>query len=139
MTPSWKIADPLDATLLGMMRLRSPSGQFETTTFLNPTTALALRGTGITVTSTDPGFAGQLSIVDGLAGDYNSDNSVDAADYVGWRKMLGTTNVSEYSGGDGDGDRRIDQDDYALTSSRATAPHCVMRACHVLAAAARSW
>jgi hypothetical protein len=115
-----------------MMRLRSPSGQFETTT--NPTNALALRGTGITMTSTDPGFAGQLSIVDGLAGDYNSDNSVDAADYVVRRTMLGTTNVSEYSGADGDGDRRIDQDDYALPSSRAAAPHCVMRACHGLQA-----
>ena len=39
-----------------------------------------------------------------LPGDYNLDHSVDAADYVLWRKTLGTTGVPAYSGADGDGD-----------------------------------
>jgi hypothetical protein len=32
-------------------------------------------------------------ISEGLTGDFNRDNSVDAADYVAWRKGLGTTHV----------------------------------------------
>ena len=37
-------------------------------------------------------------------GDYNRDLVVDAADYVLWRKTLGTTGVPAFSGADGDGD-----------------------------------
>jgi uncharacterized protein YjbI with pentapeptide repeats len=44
-------------------------------------------------------------------GDYNDDHSVDAADYVVWRKTLGTT-VSNYSGADGDGDGSVEGDDH---------------------------
>jgi hypothetical protein len=47
-----------------------------------------------------------------LPGDYNLDNVVDAADYVAWRKTLGTTGLPAYSGADGDGDTTIDDDDY---------------------------
>jgi hypothetical protein len=50
----------------------------------------------------------------GLPGDYNQDNIVDAADYVVWRKTLGTTVAPIYSGADGDGDGAIDQDDYGV-------------------------
>jgi hypothetical protein len=46
-----------------------------------------------------------------LPGDYNRNGSVDAGDYVVWRKTLGTTGITAYSGADGDGDT-IDQDDY---------------------------
>jgi hypothetical protein len=35
--------------------------------------------------------AGMLAVVPGLAGDFNADGSVDAADYAMWRKELGTT------------------------------------------------
>jgi hypothetical protein len=49
-----------------------------------------------------------------LLGDYNLNGVVDAADYVVWRKTLGGTNVSAYSGADGDGDTTIDQDDYVV-------------------------
>jgi hypothetical protein len=45
-------------------------------------------------------------------GDYNCGAAVDAADYVVWRKLLGTTGVAVYSGADGDGDTTIDVDDY---------------------------
>jgi glucose/arabinose dehydrogenase len=45
-------------------------------------------------------------------GDFNGDSKVDAADYVVWRKTLGTTGVAAYSGADGDGDGGIDQGDF---------------------------
>jgi hypothetical protein len=47
----------------------------------------------------------------GLA-DYNLDHHVDTADYVMWRKLLGTSAVSQSSGADGDGDSSVDPDDY---------------------------
>jgi hypothetical protein len=47
-------------------------------------------------------------------GDFNGDAKVDAADYVVWRKTLGTTGVPAYSGADGDGDGAIDQGDLAV-------------------------
>lgn len=49
-----------------------------------------------------------------IPGDYNQDGIVDAADYVVWRKFLGTTGVTAYTGADGDGDSTIDQDDHGV-------------------------
>jgi hypothetical protein len=46
-----------------------------------------------------------------LIGDYNLDQSVDAADYVMWRKLQGTP-VTPWSGPDGNGDGVVEQDDY---------------------------
>jgi hypothetical protein len=46
-------------------------------------------------------------------GDYNQNGEVDAADYVVWRKTLGSA-VAPYSGADGDGDGLVDQDDYGV-------------------------
>jgi hypothetical protein len=46
-----------------------------------------------------------------LAGDYNLNGTVDAADYVLWRKTNGDI-VAPFSGADGDGDGMIDDDDY---------------------------
>jgi hypothetical protein len=45
------------------------------------------------------------------AGDYNVNGNVDAADYVLWRKMLGT-NVPNGTGADGSGNGVVDQADY---------------------------
>jgi hypothetical protein len=77
---------------------------------------------GLTTDQRGPGFprviGGQADIgafevqPAGLPGDYNQNNVVDAADYVLWRKTLGTTGVPAFSGADGDGDTIIDQDDY---------------------------
>jgi hypothetical protein len=52
-----------------------------------------------------------------LAGDYNSDATADAADYVVWRKFLGNSAVASPTpnhspGGDGNGDGQIGPDDY---------------------------
>ena len=48
-----------------------------------------------------------------LTGDYNGDNSVDAADYVVWRKTLNQT-VPNGTQADGDGNGVIQQADYAV-------------------------
>jgi hypothetical protein len=48
-----------------------------------------------------------------LPGDYNRDGSVDAADYVMWRKTLSMT-VPQYEGADGDGDTTIGNGDYSV-------------------------
>ena len=66
-------------------------------------------GPGQTVTGIDIGN----SPVPRLSGDYNLDNSVDSADVVLWRNMLGET-VLPYAGADGDGDGVVDQDDHAI-------------------------
>ena len=46
-----------------------------------------------------------------LAGDYNRDGVVNAADYLLWRKSLGAT-VTRFAGADGDGSGVIDVADY---------------------------
>ena len=46
-----------------------------------------------------------------LPGDYNGNGVVDAADYTVWRDSLNSTAVL---GADGDGDHRVDQDDYEV-------------------------
>jgi hypothetical protein len=46
-----------------------------------------------------------------VAGDYNEDGRVDAADYVVWRRSLGAA-VHAFSGADGNGNGTIDQADY---------------------------
>jgi hypothetical protein len=46
-----------------------------------------------------------------LSGDYNRDNSVDARDYVFWRKTLGAS-VTPFAAADGNGNSAIDPGDY---------------------------
>jgi Protein of unknown function (DUF1559)/Bacterial Ig domain/Dockerin type I domain len=50
--------------------------------------------------------------VTSFAGDYNQDGAVDAADYVLWRKGLGSTRLVPFSGADGNGDGAVDELDY---------------------------
>jgi CSLREA domain-containing protein len=47
-----------------------------------------------------------------LRGDYNRDEIVDVADFVMWSKLSVLTEVPAYSGADGNGDTRVDNDDY---------------------------
>jgi hypothetical protein len=47
----------------------------------------------------------------GLPGDYNTNQAVDAADFVIWRKTKGS-NVLQYAGADGSGNSKIDDADY---------------------------
>jgi hypothetical protein len=46
-----------------------------------------------------------------LAGDYNGNGTVDAADYVVWRDTLGSTTMLA---ADGDDDGDVDQHDYTV-------------------------
>lgn len=48
-----------------------------------------------------------------VAGDYNGNQTVDAADYVVWRNTLGTF-VAASTGADGDGSSQIDAGDYTV-------------------------
>jgi hypothetical protein len=50
-------------------------------------------------------------IVPPLGGDYNQDAAVDIADFVIWRKAIGTM-VPPFTGADGNGNGTIDQADY---------------------------
>lgn len=56
-----------------------------------------------------------------LTGDYNQNQIVDGADYVLWRKTQGT-NVSQYSGADGNGDSTVDDADYNVWRSHFGEP-----------------
>jgi hypothetical protein len=49
-----------------------------------------------------------------LAGDYNRDDAVGAADYVMWRKTSGTSVTSLGDGADGDHNGTIDERDYVV-------------------------
>jgi hypothetical protein len=48
-----------------------------------------------------------------LPGDYNRDETVDAADYVLWRKTMGS-GVSTFDGADGNGSGYVDPEDYPV-------------------------
>ncbi len=52
-----------------------------------------------------------------LAGDYNGDGAIDAADYTVWRDALGSP-VTAFTGADGDGDGIVTAADRAVWSSR---------------------
>jgi hypothetical protein len=45
-------------------------------------------------------------------GDYNGNGSVDAGDYVVWRRTLGRTGIAAGSGADGNSNEQIDSGDY---------------------------
>ena len=61
-------------------------------------------------------FEIQLTDVPQLPGDYNGNQTVDAADYVIWRKTLGLQ-VNRYQGADGNGNNSIDADDFSVWRS----------------------
>jgi hypothetical protein len=56
-----------------------------------------------------------------LSGDYNRDNSVDARDYVFWRKTLGAS-VTAFTAADGNGNSLIDPGDYDVWRGHFGAP-----------------
>ena len=66
------------------------------------------------------GWSASWTSAEIAAGDYNQDTNVDAADYVVWRKTLGTTGVPANSGADGE----IGQGDYDVWTANfgETAP-----------------
>jgi hypothetical protein len=61
----------------------------------------------------DVGAVERQPIPPAVFGDYNHDGTVDAGDYVVWRKTLGS-NVANFSGADGSGNGVVDQTDHAI-------------------------
>lgn len=57
---------------------------------------------------------GAIGVVPELAGDFNFDGVVDAADYTIWRDTLGQTGLSPYSSADANGDGTISGHDYLI-------------------------
>ena len=51
-----------------------------------------------------------------ILGDYNLNGTVDAADYVMWRKTLSASVAPPFTGADGDGDSTIDPDDHGCVA-----------------------
>jgi hypothetical protein len=68
---------------------------------------------GDTNSSTDV-FAATIPNVSRQLGDFNQNGVVDAADYVLWRRQLGTTGVTPYSGADGSGNGSVGPEDYGV-------------------------
>jgi len=58
-----------------------------------------------------------VTTIDSPAGDYNGNGVVDAADYVLWRKLQGTTGGASYLA-DSEPDGDVDNDDYIYWQSR---------------------
>jgi hypothetical protein len=81
-----------------------------------PAANVTANGGNSTPSSLDgqPGTVHIAPCNDNVQGDYNRNGVVDAADYVTWRKTLGTTGVPAFSGADGDGDGMITQADYVV-------------------------
>lgn len=72
-------------------------------------------------TSSDPNFwhaSAVLTVTLVLAGDFNNDGAIDAADYTVWRNNLGAEGLTPYTGGDGNGDGRVTDEDYVVWKSR---------------------
>jgi serralysin len=80
--------------------------------------------TNISVTPNSPtNFAGAVGAVNVPpplvpTGDYNGDQSVDAADYTIWRDNLGAAAAPKGSGADGDADGTINDGDYAFWKTK---------------------
>lgn len=59
-------------------------------------------------------FSNEGPVVPALLGDYNRDSIVNAADYTVWRNSLWQTDLTGYSGADGDGNGNITWADYEV-------------------------
>jgi hypothetical protein len=82
------------------------------------TSSLGMQSGTITVTSNSQGVQNgtiniPVSFLVVLAGDYNADGVVDAADYVTWRNMDGQS-VTPGTAADGDRNGLVDASDYAV-------------------------
>lgn len=86
------------------------------------TSSTGMKSATITLTSTSQGVQNgtinlPISFQVVLPGDYNSDNAVDARDYVVWRKYAGLTGGATYTKGDGNRDGNVTSADYEIWRS----------------------
>jgi phospholipase/lecithinase/hemolysin len=61
------------------------------------------------------------ALVDGLAGDFNADGSVDADDLAAWRMNYGVASAGRRGHGDADGDQDVDGADFLAWQQQVTA------------------
>lgn len=99
-----------------------PTDGFQSLTDMNAT-GFPPGTPNITVTDNSPtafpNVAGQIDLRPaGPNGDYNGDGTVDAADYVVWRKTLNQAAVPAGSGADGDESGTVDPGDYTFWVQR---------------------
>jgi hypothetical protein len=62
----------------------------------------------------DIGAVESQPILSTVMGDYDQSGVVDAGDYMLWRKTLGTTGLTPYTGADGSGNGTVDEADLRL-------------------------
>jgi hypothetical protein len=79
------------------------------------------------------------TVLERLAGDYNFDGVVDAADYTLWRDTLGTTVDVLGGGADGNGNGVVDADDYAVWRANWGATSAALRATAAVPEPASLW
>jgi hypothetical protein len=58
-----------------------------------------------------------LAFTQAVGGDYSGNQTVDAGDYVSWRKTFGQTVAAAYAGPDGNGDSVVNEADYEVWRS----------------------
>src|SRR5256885_229899 len=63
-----------------------------------------------------------LFSLNAILGDYNHNGTVDAADYVLWRKTAGQAASPAFSGADGSGNSVVDSADYGVWRANFGAP-----------------
>jgi hypothetical protein len=86
-------------------------------------------GTGPNAAAIDPSWRPSLAITYSTppTGDYNGNGTVDAADYVVWRKMLDQPAIPSGSGADGNESGWIDRGDYEFWAIRFGSPTSEIR------------
>jgi hypothetical protein len=117
------VAGPLHGSLLvnGLPATQFSQQQLDTSAVTYQTDGTANSADGFDFTVDDGEGAvssGTFSIaIRPNPGDFDQNLSVDAGDYVLWRKTAGATGVTPYSGADGNGDTTIDEGDYTVWQS----------------------
>jgi hypothetical protein len=103
----WWTDEDVDADALGEALVRAFKGEHDIAVSWGEFSDL------IAATLTDGGLELEIAMPF-LLGDYNRDGSVDAADYVAWRKTLGNSVATAGMGADGNHNGIIDMGDYAM-------------------------
>ncbi len=93
--------------------LGAPDFEIPTDADTNNTYLVTVRVSDGSLSSTQDVTVTVTDVFDPLLGDYNSDNTVDSADYTVWRDTLGQS-VPALTGADGSGNGLIDPADYAV-------------------------
>lgn len=138
----WWTDETLQTTADGSAALRAFKGEFLVTVSLGDQTVV------VPATLSEGGLTVDVSLAL-RPGDFNSDGTVDAADYTVWRDNFGST-VDAFTSGDANGDSLVDADDWRIwrqnfgltasieaSGSRIPEPSAMVLLCPVLAAVAR--